>query len=190
MPSTDRKIPPFENIYLEYRERIFALSYRILGSQQEAEDITQEVFLLAYRKYSSFRHESSVYSWLYKIGMNRCLEKIRSRRRRQRWSSGKLLSIDSSIPGKEGTLMSQQLPDEDLADPLDRISEDQTRDKITFAIESLSEKYRRIIILREIENMSYDEISSILGISIDAIGVQLIRARNKLKKLLKSSDLL
>lgn len=154
----------------------------MMSDSLEAEDITQEVFIKAFKKFGSFRSESSVYSWLYRIGINTCLEKIRSKKRKRRWS-GHIVSLDKKVKGKNGSKIDRQIPEsQDRTDPLAKAISKETHDEIMNAIESLPKKYRQVFILREIEELSYQEISDMLNISINNIGVRLIRARDIIKE--------
>ncbi len=175
----------FEIIYNEYKKKIFALVYRLLRDAEESEDSTQEVFVKAYKSYGKFRHEAHVYSWLYRIAVNVCNERLR-KKKACRDKVGIMLSLDNKTQDSDGKEISAQIPDTSQPMPLEIFERQQQIHIVRKTILSLPDKYRDIIILREIENTSYEEISNILNISIETVGVRLIRAREKLKKKLKN----
>ena len=72
MPDNDESLPVFEEIFNKYKQQIFALACRILKDVPEAEDVTQEVFIKVYNSFSDFRRESEIFSWIYRIGINKC----------------------------------------------------------------------------------------------------------------------
>lgn len=187
--SNNEKSFSFEIIFNKYKQKVFSLIYHIVKNVETAEDLTQEVFLRVYKSYKRFRQESHIYSWIYKIAMNLALEKIRNEKRKMK-RMGEVVSLDKTVIDEDGQEMPQQISDTTDTNPLEVLEKEETHKLITYEIESLPEKYRRIIILREIENLSYEEISKILNTSIDVIGVQLIRAREMLKERLKLKGLL
>ncbi|MCK4532957.1 sigma-70 family RNA polymerase sigma factor [bacterium] len=179
---TKNNLPPFEIIFDKYKQKIFNLIYRLLNNPNQAEDLTQETFLRAYKAYNNFRQEADIYSWLYCIALNLCREKIR-RLAKQRKNT--IISLDQTFEDKDGKEINKQIPDPYAKTPLEILEKESTRSKIRTAIASLPEKYSKIIILREIEQFSYEEIAKILNISGELVGVRLIRARKMLKKKLK-----
>lgn len=84
MFSSKNNLPPFEFIFDKYKQKIFNLIYRLLNDSHQAEDLTQETFLRAYKAYNNFRQEADVYSWLYCIALNLCREKIRQLSRKKK----------------------------------------------------------------------------------------------------------
>lgn len=179
---TKNNLPPFEIIFDKYKQKIFNLIYRLLNNPNQAEDLTQETFLRAYKAYNNFRQEADIYSWLYCIALNLCREKIR-RLVTQRKTT--IISLDQTFEDKDGKETNRQIPDPYTKTPLEILEKESTRSKIRTAIASLPEKYSKIIILREIEQFSYEEIAKILNISGELVGVRLIRARKMLKKKIK-----
>jgi len=175
----------FTDLFEQNKEKIFQLAYRFLGNKVDAEDVTQEVFIRAYKNYNDFRNESEIYSWLYRIAINLCKEKIRYKQRQKKHTGGELVSIDHKIEDENGENMEQQFVDRTDRRPIDDLILKETQENIRKEIERLPQKYAEVIILKELENMSYEEISKLLNISIDVIGVRLIRARSMLKTKLK-----
>lgn len=181
---TDEKIlPPFEIIFNKYKQKIFNLIYRLLNDSHQAEDLTQETFLRAYKAYNSFRQEAHIYSWLYCIALNICREKIRCEAGQKKPTT---VSLDQTFSDKDGKDLSEQISDPASNTPLEILEKESIRLKIKEAIASLPDKYSKIIILREIEQLSYEETAKILNISCELVGVRLIRARRMLRKKLKN----
>ncbi len=180
------ELPNFEVIYNKYKQKIFALVYRLMNDISEAEDLTQEIFTRAYKNYNKFRYESAVYSWLYRIGINLCGERIRYIVRQKKKTTGNLISLDQKSFDKNGKEISRQISDPSSQTPLEILEKEDIRLKIKEAIELLPDKYNQIIILREIEDLPYEEIARILNISSEVVGVRLIRARKMLKEKLKN----
>lgn len=176
--------PSFEHIFELYKQKIFELVYRMFNNPADAEDIAQEVFLRAYKSYDNFRQESEVYSWLYSIAVNLCREKIRTKVM-QRKHISTIISLDQSIEDENGNKLQKEIPDPSCPPAHLAAENHEIRESIKKAIDSLPGKYSEIIILRDIGGLSYEEISKISGLSIDAIGVRLIRARTMLKAKLK-----
>lgn len=155
---------PFDVLFKEYNQKIFNLIYRLTGNYDDAKDLTQDVFLLAYKSYSRFRQEANVYSWLYKIALNHCSNNFKKKR--------KIVSLDEYMTNNNPGA------DEELEKKEEEI-------KVRWAINTLPNKYKEVIILREIENLSYNDISKILSLSKEVVAIRLFRARIKLKKKLE-----
>lgn len=179
MPSTE--LPPFESVFDEYKNKIFGLIVRFIRNQEDAEDLTQQVFIRAYKKYDSFRQESDVYTWLYRIAMNLCVDYIRGRKREIETVPVEVNADDSHRSYWEN------IPDGELSHQ-NRLEQKELMGLIQETIADMKEKYRHVIILREFEGLSYEEIAKTLGISVKVVEIRLYRARNKLKK--KTKDFL
>ena len=161
------QLPPFELLFEQYKEKIFRLVYRMTGDDEESRDLTQEVFLSAYRSYKKFRQEANFYSYLYRIAVNTTINHLKKKK--------KTVSLDE----RANKLF-------DLRNNPHRLLEqEETRRLIRKAVNSLSSKYRDVIILKEIEGLAYVEIAKILEISIETVGARLVRAREKLRKKLR-----
>ncbi len=178
MTENKSRTPSFEQVYSEFRDRIFRLAFRLLNNPSEAEDAAQEVFLKAYRSYGKFRGESAVYSWLYRIALNECLERLRKGKRKKEKGKSEV-SLDKG----------EDVADQGVKDPLARLADEEVRCVVSYAIEELPDKYRRPVILRDIEGMSYEQVAAVLGVSIDVVGVRLLRGRGMLRRKLKREDL-
>lgn len=164
----------FEMLYSQHHRRVYSLCLRMLRNQDEAEDVTQEVFLQVYRKINSFRGNSAFTTWLHRLTINMVLMYLRRKQRGHR---------------QEETLEAEQ-----VVHPL----EDQKQlDHGDFAIEAvdlenaineLPNGYRQIFILHDIEGYEHNEISQLLGISVGTAKSQLHKARLKLRQTLRGSN--
>lgn len=175
------KVAEFELLFDRYKDKVFRLSLKILGDVEEARDVAQEVFLSAYKSYDSFRQESAVYSWLYRITVNKSINALKKRK--------KALSLDESIgEDKEGNPIYREVVCP-KPNPEKRAEIDQGRDRVRRAIVKLPKKYQEVVVLKEMEGLSYEEVARVLGITKDVVGVRLFRAREMLRKELKDEVL-
>jgi len=172
----------FERLVIKYQDRIFNLCFRFLGDRQEAEDVAQEVFIKVFKALKRFRSESSFYTWIYRITVNTCKNRIKSLDYRR---SKKNITLDDEKDTKHNS--------ESFASGTgnipDQIIEKKERIKlIQNAIEDLNYDHRAVIILRDIEGFSYDEISEITGHKLGTVKSKISRARNDLREKLKGND--
>ncbi|NTW03929.1 MAG: RNA polymerase sigma factor, partial [Oscillochloris sp.] len=151
-----------ETIYQHYRGPVQSYLYRLCGSVDLSEELTQETFLRACAGLISFRGDSSVATWLFRIARNAYLNSLR-RPTTARIATDELLAI----PDATGT-----------TDPAGRYAAQEQRTLISIALGQLPEKQRSILLLRDSEGLSYAEIADVLEISLAAVKVNLFRARN------------
>ena len=117
MFSSKNNLPPFEFIFDKYKQKIFNLIYRLLNDSHQAENLTQETFLRAYKAYNNFRQEADVYSWLYCIALNLCRKKIRQLSRKKK---NPIISLDQTFEDKDGNQINKQIPDPSSNTPLEK----------------------------------------------------------------------
>ena len=164
----------FEELVELYKDRIFNIVVGMIQNAEDAEDLTQDVFVEVFNSISDFREDSSLNTWLYRIAVNKCLELIRKRSRKKRF--GFITSIFSDSE-------EVQLPD--FEHPGVKL-ENKERAKVLFkAISKLPENQRTAFTLSKIEELSYKEISEIMKMSISSVESLLFRARANLKKYLE-----
>ncbi len=169
----------FERIVIAYQQRIFNLAFRLLGDKEEAEDLTQEVFLNVYKHLSSFRGDSQFSTWIYQVTLNHCRNRFKYLKRRFHQSTE---SLDDPLQSGEGDL-ERELPDEaDL--PEEALHRRQVQKLVQIAVQRLRPDYKEVIVLRDIQELSYQEISEVLGLPEGTIKSRLHRARWELKELL------
>lgn len=157
----------FKWIVLKYQDRIYNLCRYLLGNPQDAEDAAQDVFLKTYQKLKDFRPESSLYTWLYRIGVNTCLDHKRKFRTEPLKDQSQAEGLPSAEPSPERRYQSKEIGQ-----------------AIQSALEQLSKKSRAVIVLKEVEGLSYEEIAEVLKTSIGTIKSRISRAREELRRLL------
>jgi RNA polymerase sigma-70 factor (ECF subfamily) len=164
----DGEADAFEELYRQHAGRLFSLTSRMLGSPQEAEDLLQEVFLQAYRKLGSFRGESSLATWLYRLGINQCLDHLRGRHVRMSHTTDSLDDDSASEPAAPS-------PATPIA--VNRID-------LERAIGKLPEGCRAAFLLHDVEGFEHHEVAAILGVSDGTSKSQVHKARMKLRAML------
>jgi RNA polymerase sigma-70 factor (ECF subfamily) len=155
-------VPAFEELYRQHSTRLFNLAWRMCGTRADAEDLLQEIFLLAYRKLPEFRGDSTVGTWLYRLAMNRCLDYLKSRQTRANSATTTLDEEMMAGPRRVGDGAIKRLD-------LER------------AIARLPEGARAAFVLHDVEGFPHHEIASILGISEGTSKSQVHKARLKLR---------
>ena len=158
----------FEELYRQHAGRLYSLAFRMAGSAQEAEDLLQDVFLHVHRKLGSFRGESSLGTWLYRIAMNHCLDYLRGRQAR----AGRA---------------TESLEDDRVAEPVapaPAVPSAISRLDLERAIDRLPQGCRAAFLLHDVEGFEHHEVADILGVSIGTSKSQVHRARTKLRQLL------
>lgn len=162
-PLSDWVSDEFADLYQNHSREIYYLTLRLLGDVHKAEDATHDVFLKAYRKWDTFRGESSYRTWLYRIAINHCSNL------RQSWSNRHLVTnVDEAV--WEGATASGD-------SPLRVLEMKELGDRIQKTLDQLSEEYRLLLLLIADEELSYEEIGTLTEQSPDAVRGKLHRAR-------------
>ncbi len=146
----------FERLYEMYRGRVFSTAYRMLSNRADAEDVTQDIFVKVFKKLKSFRGDSAVSTWIYRIAVNACLDFRRRRKLRQ------AVSLDDGMEVGSTPLSVTRL--------------------IESALPRMAKGYRRVFVLHDIQGLKHEEIAKILGITDGASKSQLHRARAFLRR--------
>lgn len=165
----------FEQIIIKYEKKIFGLIYNMLRNENEIEDVAQEVFIKVYKNLDKFNGDSSLYTWIYKIATNLCLDQIKKRK--------EVIYIDEKLQLDDGEVEIQIPSDEKLQDEI--YEQKELKQKLESCIDKLPEKQKVMIVLRDIKGLSYDEIAEILDLKLGTVKSQINRARLKLKELLE-----
>jgi len=164
----------FDTIIKRYKDQLVNFAYRFLGDLEDAEDIVQETFLRVFRKKKAYKNVAKFSTWIYTITGNLAKTELRRRKRR------KLLSITNL--GFEDKDFELPDPEKGPEENVDSIIKDR---EIQKAIDSLPEKFREVIIFRDIQELSYEEISSILKIPLGTVKSRVNRGRLKLQEFLE-----
>lgn len=170
--------PSFDTVLRQHHRKVYNLIYRLLGDLDEAADLTQETFVKAYGAYPRFRGRSqAIYPWLCQIAVNGCKNKFRELGRRNQYE---VLSLDESVETEDSSL-GIQIADES-ANPAELVTQHELEAKIQEAIQALPPEYRVVIVLRDMNGLSYREIADATGLTMDTVKVRLFRARGVLRK--------
>ena len=166
-------ISAFEELIIEHESKVYNIAYRILNNEEDAKDLSQEVFIKAFNSLHKFREDSSFSTWLYRIAMNTCIDELRKRKGRESYS------IDRDIQTDEGTIP-REFQDKQL-NPEEELMNKELASQIQWALNHLSETYKEVIILRDFQGFDYKQISQILGCSLGTVKSRISRARTELK---------
>ena len=165
----------FEQLVLKYKDRIFNHCFRFLGNYADADDSAQEVFLRVYRSLKGFRFQSSFSTWLYRVTVNVCKNRLVSQEYRYK---SKMVHLDAPLETEEGDCK-REIPDGSLS-PVNEILKKEKDNLIQEAINSLPADQKAVVALRDIELFSYEEIAKITGFNIGTVKSKLSRARQAL----------
>jgi RNA polymerase sigma factor (sigma-70 family) len=160
-----------------YKDAVYRIIVKIVHNQEEAQDLVQETFMKAFGSLSSYKCQYRFTTWLYKIAANSCIDFLRKRRLIS-------VSLDQPVKTKDGEVRIE-LPDWTYNPEVD-LALRQKSLSIEAAIDSLPQKYREVIVLRHKQDKPYEEIAEILGIPVGTVKARIFRARELLKKKLKS----
>ncbi|HKW88567.1 MAG TPA: sigma-70 family RNA polymerase sigma factor [Candidatus Acidoferrales bacterium] len=161
-----------------YHAAVYNVVYGILGERSDAADVTQEVFLKAFRGIGGFRQGSSLKTWLYRIAVREALNQRRWWRRHRRNE----ISIDA--PADENHAPSE-IEDSD-ATPFEQLATREIQSAVRGALKDLPEAYRSAVLLRDLEGLSYEEVAEVLEISVATVKTRILRGRRALKESLES----
>jgi RNA polymerase sigma-70 factor, ECF subfamily len=159
-------VDAFETIYNQHAARIYTLACRMAGSPQDGEDLLQEIFLQAHRKLASFKGDSALGTWLYRLALNHCLDYVRSRR------------------AKMGRL-TDTLDAEGAMEPVAARETPIARVDLERALQQLPEGCREAFVLHDVEGFDHKEVARLLGIAEGTSKSQVFKARSRLRGLLK-----
>ncbi len=161
----------FGEIVKRWQRRIFALAYGMLGSAEEANDVAQETFFSAYRNLQSFRGEAKVSSWLHRIAVNQCI----TRQRRQK------VRRESPLDGEESLDETNFSPDVYAESPARRAEGKARAEDVRQAVNSLPPELRRIVLMKEFEGMTFQEIADALDVPLSTVKTRLYTALKQLR---------
>ncbi|MEN3002364.1 MAG: sigma-70 family RNA polymerase sigma factor [Armatimonadota bacterium] len=158
-----------EELFLRYRQPVFRLVYRSVRNIDDAEDITQEVFIKAFERLHTFREQSRFSTWLMRIALNLCTDHARMQKRRQEL-------VQKEATGKLAWMTHPEPPDSDEA-----VRESTIQEVFHQALQQLPEAQRQLIVMRDLEEMEYEQMAQILGCTVGGVKLRVLRARRALK---------
>jgi RNA polymerase sigma-70 factor, ECF subfamily len=166
-----------QNAYAEiveiYKNKVYQLCYRMLGNRHEAEDAAQEAFIRAYINIDTYNPNMKFSSWLYRIATNLSIDRIRKKKPD--------FYLDAEVSGTDGLTMYSQFASTE-ASPEDALESLELQETVQKAILKLPEKYRSVIVLKYIEELSLQEISEILDLPVGTVKTRIHRGREALRK--------
>lgn len=166
----------FETLIERYSDRLFGLLSRMTRDRGEVEDLAQEVFVKVFRKLGTFQQDSAFYTWLYRIAVNTANDHFARRKRRRLHLVEDDAALDAQAPG---------VGEPDHAGAAIPLLEEELREVTRQVLDTLPEKYRTILVLREYEDMAYNDIAKVLECSIGTVESRLFRARHRFKEALE-----
>ncbi|MGE5391139.1 MAG: RNA polymerase sigma factor [Deltaproteobacteria bacterium] len=174
----------FEELVAQYQGKVYALAFRYMGNEEDASDMAQEALLKAYRSLRLFKGNSSFGTWLYRITTNVCLDELRRRKRRIT-----PLSLDEPLAMQDGEEVDKEIPDQSPgADIL--YEQKEFSDYIQVLLDELKPEHKTAIVLRDVMELSYEEIAQTLDCSLGTVKSRISRARDMLRKKLGDRELL
>jgi RNA polymerase sigma-70 factor (ECF subfamily) len=175
----------YEWLIAHYHQPIYSLVYRMVNDAADASDTTQEVFLKVFRGIHRFHGDSSLKTWLYRIALHEAANQ-------KRWWSrhkGHETSMEGSSGDSDQDLCTYALKDtliDRTASPFEDAAQEEIRTKVEEELNQVAEPYRTVVILRDIEDLSYEEIAEVLEVSLGTVKSRLVRGRDALRKRLES----
>ncbi|MBU0544975.1 MAG: sigma-70 family RNA polymerase sigma factor [Proteobacteria bacterium] len=169
----------FYDLVKKYEQKLYNFGLRMCNEKRDAEDMVQDTFLNVYRYLSEFRYEASFKNWLYRIASSACIK----RRRRSKFAPEKEISLEDFIPENKENIPDSLPPW--ASEPLEKVLNAELSDNIQKSILSLPEKYRIVLVLRDVEGFDTEETAQILNIKPSSVKVRLHRARLFLKEKLR-----
>ena len=170
----------FDEVVSRFKNKVYSYILRMVGSEQDAEDITQEVFIRMYTSLASFRSQASLNTWLFRIASNLCIDHYRRGKKHQNVA----YSLDEPIDGDDSA-QTRELPDTTY-DPYRLLEQGEMSTQIEQALAKMPEKLRSVILLHDIEGLQYDEIAQVVGCPLGTVKSRLFNARTQLRELLST----
>ena len=164
----------FRELIDTHKERVLNTCYRFIQNRDDVEDLSQEVFIEVYRSIDSFREDSQLATWIYRIAVNKSLDFIKKYKRRKRFAFMKSLSNDEAAVEPEQLI--------NRTTPLDQLEQKERAHILNSAVNKLPENQRIALILSRYEGLSRNEIGEIMGTSVTAVDASIHRGKKNLQK--------
>ena len=165
---------PFEMIMTRYKDRVFAIAYRMLGDTEDAQDVAQDVFIKIYNGLRSFSGDSALSTWIYRIATNACLDAIDKRKRRPQAARPIAMPDEDEQAALDRTMAAQGAVS---AAAEDVVMERELHNCIAKTLSDLDKNTALLITMRDVEDMAYEEIAAALNIGLSAVKMRIHRAR-------------
>jgi RNA polymerase sigma-70 factor (ECF subfamily) len=169
----------FEELVQLYKDKIYHLAYRMLGNKQEAEDAVQETFLRVYLNLARYDETQKFSTWIFRIGTNLCIDRLRKKKPNY--------SLDAELPDGEGGDWHSMLASDEPS-PEDQIVLSETQTQIRQAIEMMPDKYKSVVVLRYLQDLSLQEIGDVLDMPVTTVKTRVHRGREFLRKQLEKLE--
>lgn len=174
-------VAAFNEIVGRYKNKIYNYVYRMVGNSEDADDLTQEVFVKMYLALDSFRNQSSLSTWLYRIAGNLCIDSHRKRSRRDTGFGGSISSLDEPISVDiNGDGAAREVADNTF-EPMRMLAQKEMDSQIQYALSKLPEKMRTVVILHDIEGLQYEEIAEVVNCPLGTVKSRLFNARTTMR---------
>jgi RNA polymerase sigma-70 factor (ECF subfamily) len=166
----------YEELIERYEQQLYGMMFRLLGNQTDAADVVQEVFLKVFRTINSFREQSSLKTWIYRIAVNEA-------HNHRRWFARHCRREISMEEERDGNLQSRlECTADPGRSPYDQTLDNENRTLIERALTRINPVFRTAVVLRDIQNLSYEEIADILQISLGTVKSRILRGREALRR--------
>jgi RNA polymerase sigma-70 factor (ECF subfamily) len=173
----------FAWLIAQYNQPVYSLVYRVLDNPSDAADTTQEVFLKVFRGIRSFNADSSLKTWIYRIAIHEASN------HRRWWFRHKAretsIEPDPNVRDESSSLALRDMLVDDTKSPLENVYDEELRARVESELKSVAEPYRTAVILRDIEDLSYEQIADVTQVSLGTVKSRLVRGRNALRKRLE-----
>ncbi len=160
-----------EELLFAYEKRVYNIAYRYMGSEADAYDMAQEALIKIYKRIRAFKGDSSFSSWVYRVTVNTCLDGLRKMKKN-------VVSLETAVEN------GASFKDERSSTPEESALRQERQNDIQEAINTLSADHKSVIVLRDINGLSYDEVAKCLSVSVGTVKSRINRARQKLKEIL------
>lgn len=170
----------FDTLCLRHKDRVFNLCYHLLSDYEEAKDVAQDIFVKVYKHLGGFKEESKFSTWLYRVAVNTCKNKIKSPWFRHRFRAVSIGERDCD----DNMEVVRDIIDES-ASPADAVERGERENLVRKAIDTLPKGQKVVILLRHMEGLSYEEIAGITGLNLGTVKSKIARARQGLMKILE-----
>lgn len=166
----------FDELVALFQRPMFNLAYRMLNNYEDANDAAQDIFIKVYNSLDKFRGDSKFSTWLYTLGSNTCRNKIR---KRNRINQREVVSLDDTFEDSDNSKLTFVDP---AADAIELIKNKEVKELVEKAISELGDDYQRVIIMRDLEHLTYEEVAQATGSSMGTVKSRLSRARALVKE--------